>query len=70
MQVEVEIESDPQRLRPDASEVERLCCDNGLIRSLTGFAPAYSLEAGLEKTIEWLREPSNLARYKMDIYHV
>lgn len=70
MQVEVGIECDQQRLRPDNSEVERLLCDNSLIASLTGFRPGYTLEDGLAATIDWLREPSNLARYKADIYNV
>lgn len=68
--VNVEIECDEQRLRPTNSEVERLCCDNSLIKSLTGFSPRYSLEDGLKATIEWLRQPHNLARYKADIFNV
>lgn len=70
MQLEVEIECDEQRLRPDNSEVERLLCDNTLIRALTGFVPRHSLEEGLNATIAWLREPANFARYKADIYNV
>lgn len=70
MQVEVEIECDEQRLRPENSEVERLLCDNSLIKELTNFTPDHTLELGLEKTIDWLREPSNLAHYKADIYNV
>lgn len=70
MDIEVEIESDNQRLRPAASEVERLCCDNTKIRNLTGFEPSYSLEEGLRQTIEWLRMPDNLKRYKADIFNV
>ncbi|MBX4930005.1 NAD-dependent 4,6-dehydratase LegB [Rhizobium binae] len=68
--VNVEIECDEQRLRPVNSEVERLCCDNSLIKSLTGFSPRYSLEEGLKATVEWLRQPQNLARYKADIFNV
>ena len=68
--VGVEIECDEQRLRPVNSEVERLCCDNSLIKSLTGFSPRYSLEEGLKATVEWLRQPQNLARYKADIFNV
>ncbi|PDT03087.1 NAD-dependent dehydratase [Rhizobium chutanense] len=68
--VSVEIECDEQRLRPANSEVERLCCDNSLIKSLTGFSPRYSVEDGLRATIEWLRQPQNLARYKADIFNV
>ncbi|MDC9808240.1 NAD-dependent 4,6-dehydratase LegB [Rhizobium binxianense] len=68
--VDIEIECDEQRLRPANSEVERLCCDNSLIKSLTGFSPRYSLEDGLKATIDWLRQPQNLARYKADIFNV
>lgn len=70
MGIEVEIECDSQRLRPAASEVERLCCDNSKIHDLTGFEPSYSLEEGLKQTIEWLRIPENLKRYKADIFNV
>lgn len=68
--VEVEIETDEQRLRPANSEVERLCCDNSLMRELTGFEPKFSLEDGLRATVDWLREPENLSRYKADIFNV
>lgn len=68
--VEATVECDSQRLRPMASEVERLCCDNRKIVALTRFKPAYSLEEGLRKTVEWLRIPGNLKRYKADIYNV
>lgn len=68
--VDIDIECDAQRLRPVASEVERLCCDNTKISALTGFKPGYSLEEGLKLTIDWLRVPENLQRYKADIYNV
>ena len=68
--VEVEIKCDSQRLRSEASEVERLLCDNSLIQSLTGFVPQYSLREGLKETVEWLRNPDNLAKYKVDLYNV
>ena len=67
---DVTIESDELRMRPANSEVERLCCDNALIRELTGFTPRHSLEDGLRATVEWLREPENLKRYKADIFNV
>lgn len=68
--VETTIDCDDQRLRPVASEVERLLCDNTKMTTLTGFKPTYTLEDGLRKTIEWLRIPENLKRYKADIYNV
>ena len=70
LEVDVEIECDEQRLRPVASEVERLWCDNRLIQALTGHKPAYDLESGLRATIEWLRLPENFKRYKPDVFNV
>jgi NAD dependent epimerase/dehydratase len=67
---DVELECDPQRLRPEQSEVFRLWCDNGLIRELTGFEPQYSLRQGLQQTIDWFTKPANLVRYKADLYNV
>lgn len=70
MDSKVEFITDAQRLRPKDSEVFRLCCDNTKIKKLTDFEPSYSLEQGLEKTIEWFIDPKNLSRYKTDIYNV
>ena len=67
---DAKIVSDDQRKRPEKSEVERLVCDNGLIRKLTGWNPEVSLKEGLERTIAWLRDKDNLKRYKWDIYNV
>jgi NAD dependent epimerase/dehydratase len=66
----VEIATDDVRLRPERSEVERLWCDNRRIAELTGFKPEVSLRDGLTRTVAWLREPHNLARYKIEIYNV
>lgn len=60
---------DPDRLRPAASEVRRLCGDNSLITSLTSWRPQVSLEEGLRLTTEWFTDPTNLAKYKPDIYN-
>ena len=69
MNVEVETITDPQRLRPAKSEVNRLCGDNTLITSLTDWRPAHTLEDGLRKTVEWFSRPENLAKYKSNIYN-
>lgn len=61
--------TDPERLRPGKSEVMRLCGDNSLITSLTDWRPHYSLEQGLRLCIDWFTVPSNLAKYKTDIYN-
>ena len=62
--------SDEQRVRPEKSEVERLLGSNEKIKSLTGWVPEWSLDNGLEATIEWFKEPANLAAYKSDIYNI
>ena len=65
----VEQETDPERLRPANSEVNRLCGDNTLITSLTDWRPRFSFEEGLKRTIDWFVRPENLAKYKPDIYN-
>lgn len=70
MDAEVDYVVDPARLRPSGSEVFRLCGDNTLITSLTGWHPRYNLEAGLRETVEWFTKPENLAKYKSGIYNV
>lgn len=69
MGVDVDYVVDKQRIRPSKSEVFRLCGDNRLITSLTGWSPSYSLEDGLKETIDWFSKPENLAKYKSDIYN-
>lgn len=72
--VEVEIETDDIRLRPDKSEVERLWADNKKAENLLGWRPEYAgldgFRRGLMKTIEWFKKSENLKKYKADIYNV
>ena len=70
MNSDVEFITDEQRLRPGKSEVHRLWCDNSKIKTLTGFESEYSLERGLQETIDWFTKPENLVRYKANIYNV
>jgi dTDP-glucose 4,6-dehydratase len=70
MGVEIEIEADDIRLRPEKSEVERLLCDNTKLYQLTGYKPHTSLRDGLTKTIAWFSAPQNLKIYKTGIYNV
>lgn len=70
MKSDVEFVVDEARLRPEKSEVNRLWCDNSLIKELTGFEPKYSIEKGLKDTIDWFTEADNLKNYKTDIYNV
>lgn len=66
----VDILTENARIRPEASEVGRLRCDNTKMRRLTGWAPQVDFRDGLTRTIEWFRRPENLARYKTGIYNV
>jgi dTDP-glucose 4,6-dehydratase len=57
-----------ERLRPAASEVERLLCDNGKARRLLDWAPRVALEEGLARSIEWYRRHAD--RYKIGLYNI
>jgi UDP-glucose 4-epimerase len=48
------VQVDHERVRPDASEVERLQCDPAKARQLLGWAPTITLEQGLRLTAEYL----------------
>ena len=67
---EARIVTDEQRLRPDSSEVFRLMGDNTKITTLTSWRPSHDLQAGLRDTIDWFKQPDNLARYKAWLYNV
>ncbi len=51
---EVQILCEEQRVRPEASEVNRLIADNRLIRSLTPWRPQVPFREGLARTAEWV----------------
>ena len=50
------VAQDPARVRPEASEVERLLCDMKQIKALTGWTSSIGLEQGLERTIAWFKD--------------
>jgi NAD dependent epimerase/dehydratase len=62
-----EIITDPARVRPQDSEVERLWCDNTKAKRLLGWVPTTSLDEGLKKTIEWISD--NIHLYKPELYN-
>lgn len=74
MNVEVEIEEDQDRIRPAKSEVERLWAGTEKFRSLTAWRPGYAgldgFQRGIDITVKWFSDPTNLARYKHDIYNI
>lgn len=64
----LEVKKDEARLRPDASEVERLCCDNSKALKLLGWKPKYQgregLKSGLADSIKWFENTLNRAYYQ------
>lgn len=70
----VDIHTDKTRLRPAASEVERLWADNSKAHELCGWQPAYAglegFRRGMQETIDWFVQPAHLARYKAGIYNI
>jgi len=62
------LDRDDARVRPVASEVDRLLADPALAAELLGWRAETSLEDGLHRTIEWIRE--HRERYRVGVYHV
>lgn len=65
---EAQVEAVAKRQRPTKSEVDRLLADNGLAKQLLGWEPKVTLEEGLQRTIDWVRD--NLERYRPGVYRV
>lgn len=61
-----EIVCSEERVRPENSEVMELICDSSLAKEIIGWTPEYTLEQGLEITIEWIKK--NIQRYKTSSY--
>ena len=74
MDVELEIETDEIRIRPEKSEVNRLWADNSKAKRLLDWVPAYAgqegFKRGLKETIAWFTNQENLKRYKADVYNI
>jgi NAD dependent epimerase/dehydratase len=61
---------DKQRIRPEKSEVKRLCGSNEKLKKLTNWQQMYSLKDGLKETIDWFSNKENLKGYKFELYNV
>jgi len=74
MNVEIEIETDEVRLRPEKSEVNRLWADNTKANNILGWTPEYGerdgFRRGLIETIDWFTNKENLKKYKADVYNI
>jgi NAD dependent epimerase/dehydratase len=60
------VEIDESRLRPEASEVDRLCANSSLLGELTNWRQTVPLREGLTRTIEWIGQ--NLGTYSIGRY--
>jgi NAD dependent epimerase/dehydratase len=63
---ELTVETDPARVRPDKSEVERLISGPQPSRELLDWEPTVDLREGLARTIDWIER--NVHRYRVDHY--
>lgn len=64
----IPIEQVGDRIRPEASEVDRLLCDSTRAKDWAGWEPRHTLEQGLEKTMEWITK--NQEHFKTGLYSI
>jgi len=65
--VEIEVQEEAERLRPERSEVQVLRSDPSRAAELLGWRPTTDLEEGLAQTLEWLKnriDPDRAMRYQ------
>lgn len=65
---QVRVVVDPERRRPDGSEVRELVCDPARARATLGWQSRVRLEDGVRRTAEWIAE--HLAEYAPQRYSV
>lgn len=74
MNVDIEIETESVRLRPDKSEVDRLFADTSKAQNLFNWAPKYGgssgFREGIARTVDWFRKSENTANYRQFNYVV
>jgi dTDP-glucose 4,6-dehydratase len=52
----IRIECENERVRPEESEVDRLCAANDRAKELLDWGPRHTLDEGLRLTIDWIKE--------------
>ena len=62
----VPVETEEGRVRPGASEVQRLIADNRRITELTGWRSQIPFRTGLERTVQWIEQ--NLRHFTPESY--
>lgn len=63
---ELVVQTDPTRVRPPNSEVQRLLASPALASELLGWEPRVELRDGLARTIKWIER--NIRRYRVGDY--
>ena len=67
MNLNIEVEIEEERTRPEKSEVERLWADNSKAINALNWLPEYSqilgFEKGIEETINWFDKTENINKY-------
>jgi len=62
------VEVDPDRRRPEASEVVALVCDAALAKQTLEWEPRVTLDDGLRRTASWIE--AHLGRFKPRLYNL
>ncbi len=74
LKIEINVQIDKTRLRPEKSEVDHLLSNNKKAQKLLDWKPIHfgmkGFEDGIIKTIDWFKEEKNLKLYKSDLYTV
>jgi NAD dependent epimerase/dehydratase len=74
MGINIELDNDEIRKRPQNSEVERLFASYERAEKIMDWRPIYGgldgFKRGLIKTIDWFTNPDNLNKYKINSYNI
>lgn len=74
MGVDLQINTDEGRIRPENSEVERLWASNDKARRLIDWQPHYAglagFRRGIEETVQWFQLPQWQSMYKPHLYNI
>jgi len=74
MGCDIRMVTEQERIRPKNSEVERLLSDTAKAQRLLNWRPAYGgregFKRGLARTVDWFRDPKNLAGYRAERYNI
>ena len=72
--IEIKVEVDKTRLRPQKSEVNHLLSKNDKAKEILNWQPKFAnkegFKQGLKETIEWFKIPENSKLYKSNLYNL